>query len=154
MLKKVKALLTGAVALVASTLIAVSASPTAASAAGATAYNQRNQYLTAVPNTTNRSCVSRRILLAADTYVRTLYLYDEESSYGDSIQGAMTLGAGWYLWEDCLQGTNHYSYTHTDTLNPDNPNWATSTWTFEYRVYQAGPVDGIFASWGGSLTPF
>ncbi|WP_221486695.1 hypothetical protein [Micromonospora carbonacea] len=128
------------------TALLVAPAPVSASAV---AYNKRSQYLVASPNEGNRSCVSRRILLDEGTYLRDLALVEDPggSGYEDVIHGTIGLGAGWYFWEDCLQGTFYGTYVHTQKLDPDNPNWSTSTWTFEHAFLNA---NGDFG-WGGAL---
>lgn len=98
----------------------------------APASNERLQYLTSSPTTSDPTAsVSRSIYLAAGCYERDLYI--ETSNWediGDITKGAIYLSAGWYQWQDALIPEPNYSYTLQDLLVGSNPYTNPSIWTF------------------------
>jgi hypothetical protein len=122
----------------------------AAAAPGDPAYNVKTMLLTSWPNEGNRSCVSRRIYLSAHNYARHLQLDKFDGSVHERYSGSIYLGAGNYTWTDCLQGTVLQKYVHSQSLDPDNPAWNTSTWSYEIDIRSDGCYSCQF-TWGGKL---
>jgi hypothetical protein len=129
----------------------LAAPATATAAANPTAYNTRyKQYLTTETNDSlPASCVSRRIYLADG-------LYNWGQLFGGQsliLRPNMYLGSDWYTWTDCLDPENQLRpfvgrYTHSTTLNPDNPDWETA------GLYNRWGVSApSFFTWGSFLAP-
>ncbi|RKN45744.1 hypothetical protein [Streptomyces hoynatensis] len=104
-----------------------------------TAYNTKEQFLTADPERgMDTSCVERRISLGSGDYVWGIIGAGERTLY---------LGSGTYTWKDCLIPDDGF-YVQQSTLNPDNPDWDTAILTDTWSMYG----DQI-AEWGSFLDP-
>ncbi|MBU2669316.1 hypothetical protein KOI35_37975 [Actinoplanes bogorensis] len=122
----------------------------ASAAPGDPAYNLRTYRLSDTPNEGNRSCFSSRIYLAAHNYARHLQIDGVSVDYHSRYSGSLFLGAGNYTWTECLQGTRYRTYIHSQSLDPDNPAWNTSTWSYEFDVQETSCINCQY-SWGGKL---
>jgi hypothetical protein len=128
----------------------------ATASAGVPAYNQNVQTLTVFPNPGNSTCIQRRIYLAAGNYYRELSMLRTSDGSGQAINGNMYLGTGWYTWRNCIQGNPDWSFSYlmSDILDPDNPNWGTSTWSNIFDLTSTSTC--LFVcdfSWGARLQP-
>jgi hypothetical protein len=108
-----------------------------------TAWVLRTQYLTSNPQGGAVACTdSRRIYLAGGSYNWGLRIGGNRWVTRD-----MSLGAGWYRWQSCLN-PEYGDYIHTSTLVPENPDWDAAATSRTSVVSASGTY-----TWGSFLDP-
>ncbi|MEV0226012.1 hypothetical protein [Streptomyces sp. NPDC050704] len=121
----------------------VAPSTTAAAPSADTAWVLRTQYLVSNPEGGDVACTeSRRIYLASGSYNWGLRIGGNQWVTRD-----MSLGAGWYRWQSCLN-PEYDDYIHTSVLVPENPDWGPAATSRTSVVNPSGTY-----TWGSFLDP-
>lgn len=141
----------------ASTFFVPQALSTTPEIAATPAYLTKVQYLTKYVDPGMYAQIERRIWISAGNYERVLLIDDDlDAPFKDRIYGKMYLGTGWYTWRQSIRGTNTWAvYLGTSVLDPDNPDWTTSTWQFNHDLSPCTLCDADLHlyEWGGWLRP-